>query len=65
MNENQETAEKYITNFIRECYDEIPSTIQYSLVRFKKDSVFLTTIKRLKEECWFDWQILGAIKILL
>lgn len=56
---------KPIYQFIRECYNEIPSSIKYTIKRLKSNPDFLKSIQKLRSEGWRDWQILGAIKSII
>ena len=51
-----------IIDFIRECYEEHPSTITFTLKRLNNNPEFKKTIEKLRSEGWLDWQLLGAIK---
>ena len=54
-----------IIDFIRECYEEQPSTISFTLKRLNNNPDFKKTIEKLKTEGWLDWQLLGAIKSII
>ena len=56
------TLENNILIFIQECYEEIPTSIQYTINRLRSNLEFQSSIQKLQSDGWLDWQLLGAIK---
>ena len=56
------TLENNILIFIQECYEVIPTSIQYTLNRLRSNLEFQSSIQKLHSDGWLDWQLLGAIK---
>lgn len=59
---NKNELKERMNGFIQDCYEEIPSSIRYTLNRLNSNSEFHSTIQILRTEGWCDWQLLGAIK---
>ena len=55
-------SKKKAEDFLKNRYSNSLIPIRYTLKRLLKNAEFESTLKRLCQDCWFDWHLLVAIR---